>query len=167
VLRPAAIAAACIAIFVPIALAQSEGSTIPPAAERLDQSDRAQGENDEGPAIRQQGAASYYSGKFQGRKTAEGERFRQNELTAASKTLPLGARAKVTNDENGRSVDVKINDRGPYVDGRIIDLSKKAAKELDMEKRGVAPVTVEVKPQNQPTPELKEKVRQEAENGAE
>jgi rare lipoprotein A len=167
VLRPIAFALAWVAIFASPALAQNEGSTIPPAAERLDEPNEAQATRDEGPAIKEQGAASIYANKFQGRKTAEGEPFRQNALTAASKTLPLGAKAKVTNEENGRSVEVKINDRGPYVDGRIIDLSKKAAKELDMEKQGVAPVTVEVKPKDQPTPELKEKVRQEAENRAE
>jgi rare lipoprotein A len=156
-----------LALAVPAVAAEGEGSTAPPGAEGQAEAAPAPDQGGGTPVIQQRGDASYYANKFQGRKTADGERFNQNKLTAASKTLPLGAKAKVTNEENGRSVEVKINDRGPYVDGRIIDLSKKAAKELDMEKQGVAPVTVEVKPKDQPTPELKEKVRQEAENRAE
>jgi rare lipoprotein A len=91
-----------------------------------------------------QGTASYYGGKFHGRKTASGERFNQEALTAAHKTLPLGTQVRVTNLRNGESVDVKINDRGPYVRGRIIDLSKGAARELRMINAGTAKVKVEV-----------------------
>jgi rare lipoprotein A len=91
-----------------------------------------------------QGTASYYGGKFHGRKTASGERFNQNGLTAAHKTLPLGTKVRVTNIRNGESVDVKINDRGPYHGGRIIDLSKGAARELGMLGAGTAKVKVEV-----------------------
>jgi rare lipoprotein A len=77
--------------------------------------------------------------------------------------LPLGTRATVINEENGKSVNVRINDRGPYVDGRVIDLSKKAAKKIGIDKnQGVAAVTVEAKPSKQPTPELKEAVRSSA-----
>ena len=91
-----------------------------------------------------QGTASYYGGKFHGRKTASGERFNQEALTAAHKTLPLGTKVRVTNLRNGESVDVKINDRGPYHKGRVIDLSKGAARELRMINSGTAKVKVEV-----------------------
>ena len=94
------------------------------------------------PIIEQRGEASYYGPGFQGKTTATGERFDQNERTAAHPALPLGTKATVTNLENGKSVDVQINDRGPYVKGRDIDLSKKAAKELGMTKDGVAPVKI-------------------------
>jgi rare lipoprotein A len=114
------------------------------------------------PVLQQAGQASYYSDTFQGRKTATGETFKQNALTAASPDLPLGTRATVTNQENGKSVDVKVNDRGPYAEGRIIDLSKKAAEKLDMKKQGVAPVTVEAAPSSQPTEALKAAVGDKA-----
>jgi rare lipoprotein A (peptidoglycan hydrolase) len=95
------------------------------------------------PIVEQVGEASFYGARFHGKKTATGEKFDQNEKTAAHPTLPLGTKATVTNLENGTSVDVKINDRGPYVKGRDIDLSKSAAKELGMTKDGVAPVKIE------------------------
>lgn len=90
------------------------------------------------------GSASWYGGKFHGRKTANGERYDMNKLTAAHKTLPFGTKVKVTNKRNGKSVVVRINDRGPYAKKRIIDLSRKAAQEVGMIKSGVAPVTVEI-----------------------
>ncbi|HEY7321730.1 MAG TPA: septal ring lytic transglycosylase RlpA family protein [Candidatus Binatia bacterium] len=96
------------------------------------------------PVVEQLGEASYYGPGFHGKKTATGEKFDQNHLTAAHPSLPLGTKATVTNLENGNSVDVKINDRGPYVKGRDIDLSKGAAKELGIgKKEGVAPVKIE------------------------
>ena len=76
------------------------------------------------------GMASYYADKYNGRKTSNGEIFKQHKLTAAHKTLPFGTKVKVTNLSNGQSVKVRINDRGPFIQGRIIDLSKKAAKKL-------------------------------------
>ena len=100
------------------------------------------GENGQ-PVVEQVGEASIYGESFQGKKTASGEKFDQNDLTAAHPTLPLGTNATVTNLENGKSVDVKINDRGPYVKGRDIDVSKSAAKELGITKDGVAPVKIE------------------------
>jgi rare lipoprotein A len=115
------------------------------------------------PVVVQQGDASYYHDMFQGRETANGETFSQDKLTAASKDLPLGTKVKVTNEENGKSVTVRVNDRGPYVDGRVIDLSKKAADKLDISKDGVAPVEVEAKPSAQPDPDVKEAVRDLAE----
>jgi rare lipoprotein A len=98
------------------------------------------------PAKRRIGKASVYHDRFQGRKTATGETFSQHKLTAASRDLPLGSKATVTNRQNGKSVDVEVNDRGPYVDGRVIDLSKTAAKQIGVDKQGVAPVIIEAKP---------------------
>jgi rare lipoprotein A len=91
-----------------------------------------------------QGLASWYGGKFHGRLTSSGEVFDTNDLTAAHRTLPFGTRVKVTNLENGRSVIVKINDRGPFVEPRILDLSRAAAEELGMVDSGVAQVSLEI-----------------------
>jgi len=90
--------------------------------------------------------ASWYGPGFNGRRTASGEVFNQSELTAASKTLPLGTRVLVTNPANGRSVIVRINDRGPYVGRRQLDLSKRAAQQLGIVHRGTARVRVTVLP---------------------
>jgi rare lipoprotein A len=90
------------------------------------------------------GLASYYGAKYQGRKTANGETFDTARLTAAHRTLPFGTRVRVTNVDNGRSVVVRINDRGPFVTGRVIDLSPAAAKQLDMLRAGVVRVKLEV-----------------------
>ena len=90
------------------------------------------------------GLASWYGGKFHGRLTANGEVFDTNELTAAHKTLPFGTLVKVTHVPDGRSVVVRINDRGPFVEGRIIDLSRAAADAIGLTARGVAPVRVEI-----------------------
>ena len=92
----------------------------------------------------EEGLASWYGGKFQGRLTSSGEVFDTNLLTAAHKTLPFGTLVKVTNLANGRSAVVKINDRGPFVAGRIIDLSRAAAEQIDMVGTGTARVSVEV-----------------------
>lgn len=90
--------------------------------------------------VTQRGEASYYADKFNGRRTANGEVFRQRKRTAASLTIPFGTKVKVTNLKNGRTVKVRVNDRGPYVKGRIIDLSRKAAGRLGMIRDGIAPV---------------------------
>jgi rare lipoprotein A len=95
--------------------------------------------------ISQTGKASYYANKFNGRKTASGEKFRNSKLTAAHKTLPFGTKVKVTNLSNGKSVKVRINDRGPFVAGRIIDLSKKAAHKISLDKEGVGNVKITYK----------------------
>ncbi|TBU89499.1 septal ring lytic transglycosylase RlpA family protein [Phytopseudomonas dryadis] len=92
---------------------------------------------------RAEGKASYYGKAHHGNKTASGERFDQNALTAAHRTLPFGTRVKVTNLNNNRSVVLRINDRGPFTRGRIIDVSYKAAEALGMLRAGVAPVRVE------------------------
>ncbi|WP_349371264.1 septal ring lytic transglycosylase RlpA family protein [Salinarimonas sp.] len=88
--------------------------------------------------------ASWYGPGFHGRKTANGERFDQDGLTAAHKTLPFGTKVRVTNVANGKSVVVRINDRGPFVRGREIDLSRGAAKAVGMVGSGVAQVRMEV-----------------------
>ena len=90
------------------------------------------------------GPASWYGPGFHGRKTANGERFDQHELTAAHRTLPFGTVIRVTNQRNGKSVVVRVNDRGPFAGKRVLDLSKGAAKEIGMVKSGVAPVKIEV-----------------------
>jgi rare lipoprotein A len=98
----------------------------------------------ERPVAAERGDASYYAQDFHGRKTASGEPFDMHELTAAHRTLPMGTRVRVTNLENGRDVVVRINDRGPFKRGRVIDVSYEAARKLDMVASGVAPVKVEV-----------------------
>jgi rare lipoprotein A len=90
------------------------------------------------------GIASWYGPGFQGKKTANGERYDMRKMTAAHKTLPFDTLVRVTNLENGHQAKVRINDRGPFVRGRIIDLSRKAARTLYMYKKGTARVKVEV-----------------------
>jgi rare lipoprotein A len=90
------------------------------------------------------GSASWYGRDFHGGPTASGERYDMNSMTAAHRTLPFGTRLKVTNLHNGRETVVRVNNRGPYVKGRMIDLSKGAAQALGMVNRGVARVKLEV-----------------------
>lgn len=88
------------------------------------------------------GRASWYGPGFHGKRTASGERFDMNDLTAAHRTLPFGTRVRVRNTQNGREVVVRINDRGPQISGRIIDLSKAAGAALDLLRAGEAPVVL-------------------------
>ena len=90
------------------------------------------------------GKASYYGSEFEGRKTASGERYDGDEMTAAHRTLPFGTRVRVVNLTNDKSVELVINDRGPHKKGRIVDVSRRAAKELDMITAGVVRVRLEV-----------------------
>ena len=92
----------------------------------------------------EEGQASYYARKFQGRKMANGQPYKRSKLTAAHKTLPFGTKVKVTNLVTKKTVKVKITDRGPFVKGRIIDLSEAAAKRLNFIEAGVVPVRVKV-----------------------
>lgn len=92
----------------------------------------------------QTGKASFYADSFEGSPTASGEKYRANKLTGAHRTLPFGTVVKVTNLANKESVNVTINDRGPFVEGRIIDLSKSAAEKLKFFTQGVAEVSIEV-----------------------
>ena len=91
------------------------------------------------------GVASYYSSDFHGKKTANGERFDMHDLTAAHRTLPFNTLVKVTNLENNKSVVVRINDRGPFKKGRIVDLSLGAAKKINLIETGTAEVKLEIK----------------------
>lgn len=102
------------------------------------------GEPSSTPGSVQEGGASYYAHKFHGRQTASGEIYDENEMTAAHKTLAFGTTVRVTNLSNGKDVVVRINDRGPFVKGRIIDLSYKAAGKLDMISAGVIKARVEI-----------------------
>ncbi len=90
------------------------------------------------------GFASFYADNFEGKETASGEKYKASKLTAAHLLLPFGTKVKVTNLENGKSVIVEINDRGPYVEGRMIDLSKAAAEELGFIQKGITEVEIEV-----------------------
>jgi len=110
---------------------QSDASAAVKAPHRVDRSGKAK-----------KGRASYYARRFAGRRMANGERMDPRSNAAASKTLPLGTTARVTNLENGRSAEVEIKDRGPYVHGRTVDLTPKTAEELGMKHQGVAPVEV-------------------------
>ena len=93
---------------------------------------------------RADGNASYYADRYHGRTTASGERFDVDALTAAHKTMAFGTVVRVTNLKNGKSVTVRVNDRGPYVGGRVIDLSPAAARRIDMIRDGVVPVKLQV-----------------------
>ena len=92
----------------------------------------------------QKGIASYYHDSLHGRKTASGQRYNKHRLSAAHKTLPLGTKIRVTDTKTGRSIVVRVNDRGPFVKGRVVDLSKAAAQELGIINRGIAKVDVKV-----------------------
>ncbi|MGH7278020.1 MAG: septal ring lytic transglycosylase RlpA family protein [Candidatus Rokuibacteriota bacterium] len=117
-------------MFLPLTLVTSPGITGNAPAERV--------------GYEQTGRASWYGHPYHGRRTANGEIYDMHRLTAAHRTLPLGTRVRVTNLRNGRVVDVRVNDRGPYVDGRILDLSHAAASVLDAVRDGVVPVRLEV-----------------------
>jgi len=92
----------------------------------------------------QTGKASFYADKFEGVMTASGEKYKRNKFTGAHKTLPFGTKVRVTNLANKQTVEVTINDRGPYVEGRIIDLSRAAAEQLGFTNVGLADVSLEV-----------------------
>jgi rare lipoprotein A len=96
------------------------------------------------PSSSERGLASWYGKEFDGLPTASGETFRPEKISAAHRTLPLGTVVDVTNEKNGKSIRVKINDRGPFIAGRILDLSKAAARELAAVGDGVVPVTIRV-----------------------
>ena len=96
----------------------------------------------EARAFSQTGIASYYGPGFHGRKTASGERFNQHAMTAAHRSAPFGSLLKVTNTVNGRSVVVRVNDRGPFVRGRVVDVSTVAARQLGMTGRGLTKVRI-------------------------
>ena len=101
------------------------------------------------PVHKEVGEASWYGPGFQGQETANGETFDQKDMTAAHPSLPMGTKANVTNLENGKKIEVRINDRGPYADNRVIDLSSAAANKLDMKEDGTTQVQIETIPAKQ------------------
>jgi rare lipoprotein A len=108
--------------------------------------------------FQQRGIASWYGKKFHGKKTSNGEIYNMYAMTAAHKTLPLGTYVHVRNLDNNNAVTVRINDRGPFVQGRIIDLSYSAAKKIDIATSGTAPVViVALEPDNRQKPKSKDK----------
>ena len=138
--RPWSLGAAALALLVyGGAVIQDAGHPTPPP-EPVMVTEAAPAERSTGPAYR--GQASWYGSEFQGAPTASGEPFNMNALTAAHRTLPLGSYARVKNLDNGRSVVVRINDRGPHARRRTIDLSYAAAQEIEMVGAGTAPVEV-------------------------
>ena len=100
----------------------------------------------------QTGTASWYGRQFAGRRTASGEIFRPQELTAAHRTLPFGTQVRVVNVDNGRTIDVRINDRGPFAGHRILDVSEAAARKLGFHRRGLARVRLEYRQPNGANP---------------
>jgi rare lipoprotein A len=106
------------------------------------------------PTIMETGQASWYGSRHHGKRTASGEVFNQEKFTAAHRTLPWGSKVKVTNLANGKSVEVRINDRGPFSKGRIIDLSRAAARSLGMVEQGITTVRIEWFPESEKSNEL-------------
>ncbi|HEY3442443.1 MAG TPA: septal ring lytic transglycosylase RlpA family protein [Paludibaculum sp.] len=97
------------------------------------------------PGWSEEGIASWYGDPYHGRQAANGEIYDMEQMTAAHRTLPFGAMVKVTNHTNGKKVEVRITDRGPFIEGRIIDLSRAAARAIDLIRPGTAPVRIEVR----------------------
>jgi rare lipoprotein A (peptidoglycan hydrolase) len=123
----------------PLRKVASQATVVPPAAPKKAR-----------PKPYQVGTASWYGNDFQGKATATGEPYNMYDLTAAHMKLPLGTKVRVTNVRNGKAVVVRINDRGPVVPGRIIDLSYSAARVLGMKGYGVQKVRLDVMPNQQP-----------------
>ena len=111
---------------------------------RFTSRDRREAASGEPSSSQLEGVASYYADEFNGRKTANGELYDMNDLTAAHRTLPFGTKVKVTNLDTGRSVVVRINDRGPFKDDRVIDLSLGAAKQLGLIAMGTGRVILQI-----------------------
>lgn len=137
----------CLVSALALGSAGVAAESAPPASKRP----AAKGHRLDHTGCKRQGEASFYGPEFFGRKMADGTPMKPQGANAASKTLPLGTEARVTNLENGKSAVVRIRDRGPYVDGRIVDLSPATAEKLDMVDEGVAPV--EVAPIKVPQPD--------------
>jgi rare lipoprotein A len=114
-----------------------------PSDSQSKQTEQGQASSVTKPVHKEVGEASWYGPGLQGKETANGETFDQKDMTAAHPSLPMGSKAKVTNLENGKKVEVRINDRGPYVGNRAIDLSGAAAKKLDMKEGGTTEVKIE------------------------
>ena len=124
------------AMMIPLLLTVSAAAQ---EVEAIDQADQSVVDIDEETEIGG-GMASYYGNELAGNRTASGERFNPSQLTAAHRSLPFGSRVRVTNTANGDSVIVRINDRGPFSHGRVIDVSHSAAREIGMHRSGTARV---------------------------
>ncbi len=141
-----ALGAAALLAIAACAHAPSSPPPTPPPEARAEPAPPPAAETRPAPEARpreQVGFASYYGHRFQGRRTASGERYDVARLTCAHRTAPFGSRLRVTDVETGRSVVVRVNDRGPFARGRIVDLSLAAARSLGIVKRGLARVRVE------------------------
>ena len=126
------------AMMIPLLLTVSAAAQ---EVEAIDQADQSVVDIDEETEIGG-GMASYYGNELAGNRTASGERFDPGQLTAAHRSLPFGSMVRVTNTSNGDSVIVRINDRGPFAHGRVIDVSQAAAREIGMHRSGTAKVSV-------------------------
>ena len=126
---------------------QVSGQTLPASEVAAAPKAKAEAPKETAPVVKQIGEASWYGHAHDGKRTASGELFNAKKMTAAHRTLPLGTKAVVTNLETGKSAVVRVNDRGPYVKGRKIDLSRAAALEIGMYKKGVAKVKIEASPE--------------------
>ena len=135
------LAAAASLVAACLAAAGAAGTAMAEEERRNPREERARPGEDTSGRV-QRGEASYYHPRLEGRPMANGERFDAQSNSAASRTLPLGTTARVTNTETGRSATVEIEDRGPYARDRILDVSPRTAEELGMKERGVAPVEV-------------------------
>jgi rare lipoprotein A len=121
-----------LAAAMPASRAQGEAGTVDAGAPARDEPEATRAGGEPPPGWTERGEASWYGLAFQGRRTASGERFDMHQLTAAHPSLPFGTRVRVTSLRNGRSVVVRINDRGPHTGGRIIDLSHAAARRIGL-----------------------------------
>jgi len=134
----------CRGILIPLIAAALAAAGCGTGAPRFTSADRADPSYREGTSHQLDGVASYYADEFHGRKTANGETYDMHDLTAAHRTLPFGTKVRVTTRETGKSVIVRINDRGPFKDERVIDLSLGAAKQLGMIASGTGRVILEI-----------------------
>ena len=135
------VATGCATVSRQDAISEGTGARAPAAPVPPSRIDRAPAPPSSGA---QTGKASWYGDAHHGKKTASGETYDMNALTAAHRTLPIGTRVRVTNVDNERSVVVRVNDRGPFVDGRVIDLSRAAARALGVLGAGVFTVRLEI-----------------------
>ncbi len=131
-------------LIILIAVTVSACSQTPPSSGNHSFSSHSSSTHQSAPSYRETGKASFYANKYQGRQTASGDRFNQRAKTAAHRKLPFGSWVNVTNVNNGKSVKVRINDRGPFIKGRIIDLSKSAFNAIANTRLGIVDVVVEV-----------------------
>ena len=137
------VATAQIAPDAPVAALEVEAEPVPAVSAAPVESEAEEPKTLKDSTVIGEGVASYYGAELAGNRTASGERFNPEALTAAHRTLPMGTKLRVTNKSNGKSVIVRINDRGPFAKGRIIDVSRAAAQKISMIRSGTARVLLE------------------------